>query len=77
MPDLIMITADLVAFLLLSIGINFVRHRRRDLVVAFIGVNIGVIAVAEAPSDSSAARRSSRIYRGNSLTAQSCPCPIS
>jgi hypothetical protein len=36
--DLIAITALVVMF--------FLRHRRRDLVVAFVTVNIGVLAVA-------------------------------
>lgn len=42
---LFMICADLVAAVILSLGIYYHRHRRRDLVVAFLGVNIGVLAV--------------------------------
>lgn len=30
----------------LAFGVYFPRHRRRDLVVAFMGINIGVLAVA-------------------------------
>src|SRR5262245_48165760 len=41
-----MIVADLVAILTLTFGIYFPRHHRRDLVVAFLGVNIGVLAVS-------------------------------
>src|SRR5690242_4238485 len=42
-----MLTAvDCVAIALLTFGIYFPRHHRRDLVVAFLGVNIGVLAVA-------------------------------
>src|SRR5262245_13174431 len=41
-----MIAADLAAILTLTLGIYFPRHHRRDLVVAFLGVNIGVLAVS-------------------------------
>ncbi|MEH3089216.1 MAG: DUF4956 domain-containing protein [Microbacterium arborescens] len=37
---------DLVAAVVLSVGLYYRRHRRRDLVVAFLGVNVGVLAVA-------------------------------
>jgi hypothetical protein len=46
MPTLVMIAADIAAIALLTFGIYFHRHRRRDLVVAFLGVNIGVLAVS-------------------------------
>jgi hypothetical protein len=39
---------DLVAIAILTFGLYFPRHRRRDLVVSYLGVNIGVLAVAEA-----------------------------
>jgi len=42
---LALVATDLVAAVLLS-AIYFQRHRRRDLVVAFLGVNVGVLAVA-------------------------------
>ena len=45
MPQLMLIGADLVAVVVLT-GVYFPRHRRRDLVVAFLGVNVGVLAVA-------------------------------
>ncbi|CDK00623.1 conserved membrane hypothetical protein [Microbacterium sp. C448] len=41
-----LIGIDLFAALVLSLGIYYHRHRRRDLVVAFLGVNVGVLAVA-------------------------------
>lgn len=44
--DLILIAVDLVAALVLSVGLYYPRHHRRDLVVAFLGVNIGVLAVS-------------------------------
>ncbi|MFT4235568.1 MAG: DUF4956 domain-containing protein [Microbacterium sp.] len=46
MPNLSMILIDLAAIALLSLALYFPRHRRRDLVVAFVAVNIGVFAVA-------------------------------
>ncbi|GAA2179072.1 DUF4956 domain-containing protein [Brooklawnia cerclae] len=46
MDSLIMIVIDEVAITILALGIYFTRHRRRDLVVAFLGVNTGVLAVA-------------------------------
>lgn len=38
--------ANLAAILLLTLGMYFPRHRRRDLVVAYLGVNLGVMAVS-------------------------------
>ncbi|WIM93734.1 DUF4956 domain-containing protein [Actinoplanes oblitus] len=38
--------ADLLAIGLLTFGVYFPRHHRRDLVAAFLGVNIGVLAVS-------------------------------
>lgn len=45
MEQLVLIGADLAAIGLLT-WTYFRRHRRRDLVVAFLGVNVGVLAVA-------------------------------
>jgi hypothetical protein len=44
--SLILIAVDIAAALVLTLGLYYRRHRRRDLVVAFLGVNIGVLAVA-------------------------------
>jgi Domain of unknown function (DUF4956) len=41
---------DLVAVSLLVFGPYFPRHRRRDLVAAYLGVNVGVLAVASSLS---------------------------
>lgn len=46
MNQLIVILADLVAIGVLTFAVYFPRHHRRDLVVAFLGVNVGVLAVA-------------------------------
>lgn len=42
---LFLIGVDLAAAVILSLAIYYRRHRRRDLVVAFLGVNVGVLAV--------------------------------
>lgn len=46
MTALITIGIDLVAMAVLVFGLYFPRHRRIDLVAAFLGVNVGVLAVA-------------------------------
>lgn len=46
---------DLVAITILTFGLYFPRHRRRDLLVAFLVVNVGVMAVANALAASEAA----------------------
>ena len=48
MPDYALLAADLVAVAILTFALYFPRHRRRDLVVAYLGVNVGVLAVAAA-----------------------------
>jgi hypothetical protein len=52
MPAAVLLAADLVAIGVLTFALYFPRHRRRDLVVAFLGVNVGVLAVAFALSGS-------------------------
>lgn len=37
---------DLAAIALLAFAVYFPRHRRRDLAVAFVGINVGVLAVS-------------------------------
>ncbi|MFC5930000.1 DUF4956 domain-containing protein [Cryobacterium melibiosiphilum] len=41
-----MIAIDLLFITLLTFGLYFPRHRRRDLIAAYLGVNVGVLAVA-------------------------------
>lgn len=50
MSRLILLGIDLVAVSLLVFGLYFPRHRRRDLVIAYLGVNVGVLAVASSLS---------------------------
>lgn len=42
------IAIDLLAISVLCFGLYFPRHRRRDVLVAFFGVNVGVLAVTTA-----------------------------
>src|SRR5689334_17617221 len=44
--ELLVVAADVTAIAILAFGIYFPRHHRRDLVVAFLGINIGVLAVS-------------------------------
>jgi len=46
MAQLALLLSDIAAVSLLVFGLYFPRHRRRDLVVAYLGVNVGVVAVA-------------------------------
>ena len=46
MNQLTLVAVDCLAIAVLTFGIYFPRHHRRDLVVAFLGVNIGVLAVS-------------------------------
>jgi hypothetical protein len=48
MSQISLYAADLIAICLLVFGIYFPRHRRRDLVIAYLGVNVGVLAVSAA-----------------------------
>ncbi|PZM98229.1 MAG: DUF4956 domain-containing protein [Actinobacteria bacterium] len=50
MAQYISFLIDIVAISLLVFGLYFPRHRRRELVVAYLGVNIGVLVVASALS---------------------------
>lgn len=52
MPTFALFAADLVAVAVLTFALYFPRHRRRDLVAAFLGVNVGVLAVAGALANS-------------------------
>lgn len=47
MDTLAVIGIDLIAITVLTFGMYFRRHRRRDLVVAYLVVNVGVLAVTE------------------------------
>lgn len=46
MTELLPVAANIVAISLLTFGLYFPRHRRRDLLTAYLGVNVGVLAVS-------------------------------
>ena len=46
MPDALTIASDLAAIVVLTYAIYFRRHRRRDMLLAYIALNVGVMAVA-------------------------------
>ena len=50
MSNAALVIADLVAITVLVFGLYFPRYRRRDMVVAILGLNLGVMAVATALS---------------------------
>jgi hypothetical protein len=54
MLPFVIFAIDLLAVSLLVFGLYFRRHRRRDLVAAYLGVNVGVLAVASSLSSSDA-----------------------
>lgn len=55
MTQFLLYAVDLVAVTLLTFALYFPRHRRRDLVVAYLGVNVGVLAVSAMLSASAVA----------------------
>ena len=55
MSQLVLFAIDWLAVGLLVFGLYFPRHRRRDLVVAFLCVNIGVLAVSSVLSSTAIA----------------------
>lgn len=52
MSQYLLYAADLIAIGVLTFALYFPRHRRRDLVVSFLGVNVGVLAVSGALAQS-------------------------
>ncbi len=55
MTSVALYIADLAAIAILVFGLYFPRHRRRDMVVAYLVANIGVLAVADALASSTIA----------------------
>jgi hypothetical protein len=51
----LLIAADLIAISVMVFALYFPRHRRRDLVVAYLGVNVGVLAVSYVLAESAIA----------------------
>ncbi|WP_084102897.1 DUF4956 domain-containing protein [Demequina sp. NBRC 110051] len=48
MSVFLLIAADLLAISVLVFGLYFPRHRRRDMIVAFLAINVGVMGVTYA-----------------------------
>jgi hypothetical protein len=46
MKQLMVVAADLVAVSIMAFGLYFPRHHRRDLVTAFLGLNVCVVTVS-------------------------------
>lgn len=46
MHQLVPIVANFVAIFVLIFGVYFPRHRRRDMIVAYLAINTGVLAIA-------------------------------
>ena len=44
-PTYLLAAVDLVAVLVLALAVYYPRHRRADLVTAFVAVNVGVLSV--------------------------------
>ena len=44
-PTYLLAVVDLVAVLVLALAVYYPRHRRADLVTAFVAINVGVLAV--------------------------------
>ena len=66
MTALILIAIDLVAMAALVFGLYFPRHRRADLVAAFLGVNVGVLAVTIILANSTVSAGGGRAPLGDS-----------
>lgn len=49
----LMFAVDIVAIGVMTFGLYFPRHRRRDMIVAFLGVNLGLLAITSALSTES------------------------
>ncbi|MCO5215398.1 MAG: DUF4956 domain-containing protein [Thermomicrobiales bacterium] len=46
MDHLISMSLDIIAITILVFGLYFPRHRNRDMIVAYLGINVGVLIVA-------------------------------
>lgn len=45
MTTILLLAFDLVAISVLAYGIYFLRHRRRDMLIAYVALNVGIMAV--------------------------------
>jgi hypothetical protein len=47
---LLMFLLDIVAIVVMTFGLYFPRHRRKDMVVAYLGINLGLLGITSALS---------------------------
>ncbi len=45
MMTILLLAFDLLAISVLAYGIYFIRHRRRDMLIAYVALNVGIMAV--------------------------------
>jgi len=50
MTLLLMFVFDVVAIVVMTFGLYFPRHRRKDMIVAYLGVNLGLLAITSSLS---------------------------
>ena len=55
MSHLLPLAVDLVAVVVLTYGVYYRRHRRRDMLLAYVGLNVGVMAVTMTLADATIA----------------------
>ncbi|MEJ5945674.1 DUF4956 domain-containing protein [Pseudokineococcus basanitobsidens] len=55
MPHLLTVAVDLAAIAVLTYGVYYRRHRRRDMLLAYVGLNVGVLAVTMTLADATVA----------------------
>lgn len=55
MPHLLAVAVDLLAIVVLTYAVYYRRHRRRDMLLAYVGLNVGVLAVSLTLADSTVA----------------------
>jgi hypothetical protein len=55
LTTILLLAFDLVAMSLLAYGIYFTRHRRRDMLIAYMALNVGIMAVTVVLANASVA----------------------
>ena len=55
MTTILLIAFDLLAISVLAYGVYFARHRRRDMLIAYMALNVGIMAVTVVLSSASVA----------------------
>lgn len=55
MTTILLLAFDLLAISVLAYGIYFIRHRRRDMLIAYVALNVGIMAVTVVLANASVA----------------------